>query len=132
MCDVAASSAKSTRPKWSVLYALVSVGLALFAVVDTLSPPGGWRTLIHGFAAVVLCGGMAAWVRANRRALAQAGWCTCAAEKTTVRVFHPQPRARALAQPTKRVPPRVHPVALGQADPVHEKEAECSVTSDRR
>lgn len=120
MCDVTASSSKSTRPRWGLLYALVSAGLALFAVVDTLSPPGGWRTVMHGFAAVVLCGAMAAWVRANRRALAQADWCACAAERTTVRVFHPEARARPLAHPTKRVPLGAHP----------EEEAECLVTSD--
>lgn len=130
MCDVTASATKCTRPKWGVLYALVGVALALFGVVDILSPPGGWRALMDGLAAVVLCGAMAAWVRANRRALAQVDWCACTAEKTIVRVFHPQPRARPVAQPVKGVPLRVHQVALGEADSGQEKEAECSVTSD--
>lgn len=118
MCDTTASSTKRTRPRWGLLYALSGVGLALFAVLDTLSPPGGWRTLMDGFAAVVLCAAIAAWVRANRGALAQADWCACAAQQTTVRVFHPQPRVWPIAQPTKHVPLRVH-----------QEEAACSVTS---
>lgn len=130
MCHITTSPTKAPRPKWGVLYALVGVGLALFTVVDILSPPVGWRTLMDCVLSLVVFGTMAAWVRWNRVALAQADWCDCAAEQGAGRVFHSHPMARPVAQPTKRVPLRVHQGDLGKVDPMEGEELECSVTSD--
>ncbi len=131
MCHITTSPTKAPWPKWGVLYALVGVGLALFAVVDILSPPGGWRTLMDCVLSLVVFGTMAAWVRWNRVALAQADWCDCPAEQVTARAFHSQPLARPVRQPTELLPLRLHQIGLGNGDFVEEEEVECLGRSDR-
>lgn len=121
MCHITTSPTKAPRPKWGVLYALVGVGLALFAVVDILSPPGGWRTLMDCIALVVIFGTMGTWVRLKRVALAQADWCDCFAEQVRAAVRHSQPLARQVK----------HQMQSLKVNSVEGEKVECLVTSDQ-
>ncbi len=130
MCHITTSPTKAPRPKWGVLNALVGVGLALLTVVDTLSPPGGWRTLTDCIALVVIFGTMGTWVRLNRVALAQADWCDCRAEQATLRVVYSRPVAQAVTQHTECVPLSLH-VGFGNVHSAEGEKEECLVTSDQ-
>ena len=87
MCDVTPRSGRSRaipRPRWGLLYGLVTLMLAALAGVSA-------QTALQCGLALSGFGAMALWVRLNRTALDQQDWCECAAEKISVRVIalHP-------------------------------------------
>jgi K+-transporting ATPase KdpF subunit len=61
------------QPRWSALYALDGLMLALLGVVDAYVPPGAGRRTLELAIVVVGFGAMRLWVRMNRRALDLAG-----------------------------------------------------------
>lgn len=63
--------AEATRPAWILLYALLPLCAALFALVDYVPSSGGFRTLAEGVVVVLVIGLAAGWVRANRRTISQ-------------------------------------------------------------
>lgn len=58
-------------PAWLALVAILLVGIGLFALSDILTPEGALRPIADSLMVVLIFGAMAAWVRANRSALAQ-------------------------------------------------------------
>ena len=58
-------------PAWPVLIVILLVGIGLFALSDRLTPEGVLRPITDSLMVVVMFGAMAAWVRANRPAMAQ-------------------------------------------------------------
>jgi hypothetical protein len=58
-------------PAWPALIAILLVGIGLFALSDILTPEGVLRPITDSLMVVVMFGAMAAWVRANRPAMAQ-------------------------------------------------------------
>jgi len=90
MCDVMPRSRRSRaipRPRWGLLYGLVTLMLAALAGVETAISPGSAQTALQCGLALSGFGAMALWVRSNRMALDQQDWCECAAEKISVRVI---------------------------------------------
>src|SRR5712691_9300795 len=85
MCDVTPRSGRSRaipRPRWGLLYGLVTLMLAALGPAQTVLQFG---LALSGFGATAL------WVRLNRMALDQQDWCECAAEKISVRVIARHP-----------------------------------------
>ena len=94
MCDMTPRSGHSRaipRPRWGLLYGLVTLMLAALAAVEFAMSPGSAQTALRCGLALSGFGAMARWVRLNRMALDQQDWCECAAEKISVRVIalHP-------------------------------------------
>lgn len=58
-------------PAWPALVVILLVGIGLFALSDILIPEGALRPITDSLMVVLMFGAMAAWVRANRPALAQ-------------------------------------------------------------
>jgi hypothetical protein len=74
------------RPRWGVLYGVVSLGLVALAIADVAAPTVARST----FDSVLAGGALAAialWVHRSRTALDLQDWCECAADKTSVRVI---------------------------------------------
>jgi hypothetical protein len=57
-------------PAWPALIVILLVGIGLFALSDILSPEGALRRITDILMVALMFGAMAAWVRANRPALA--------------------------------------------------------------
>lgn len=58
------------RPKWGLLYAVLPLTFLLFALADIVPETSGWRSVTESIAVLLVFGALAAWVRANRSALA--------------------------------------------------------------
>jgi hypothetical protein len=58
-------------PAWPLLIVILLVGIGLFALSDKLTPEGILRPITDSLMVVVMFVAMAAWVRANRPAMAQ-------------------------------------------------------------
>ena len=58
-------------PAWRALIVILLVGIGLFALSDILTPEGILRPITDSLMVVLMFGAMAAWVRANRPAMAQ-------------------------------------------------------------
>jgi hypothetical protein len=58
-------------PAWPALVVILLVGIGLFALADIFTPEGTLRPITDSMMVALMFGGMAAWVRANRPALAQ-------------------------------------------------------------
>jgi len=89
------------RPRWTLLYGIAAFGLAALAATE-IAAAAPFRPALEtavGAAAVVA---VALWVRGNRVALEQQGWCECAADTLTARVI---PSRRP--EPSRATPPRV-------------------------
>ena len=94
MCDVTPRSGRSRaipRPRWALLYGLVTLMLAALAAVEIAISPGAAQTALQCGLALSGFGAAALWVRLNRMALDQQDWCECAAEKISVRVIARHP-----------------------------------------
>ena len=104
MCDDSRARRRFPRPRWSRLYAIAGLGLALLALVEVLAAGDGRRTALRAVVALAALGAMAAWARANRVALDLVEWCDCAGARTTVRVI-PAHIADATAHRTSTVTP---------------------------
>ena len=94
MCDVTPRFGRSRatpRPRWGLLYGLVTLMLAALAAIEIAMSPGSAQTALQCGLALSGFGAAALWVRLNRTALDQQDWCECAAEKISVRVIalHP-------------------------------------------
>jgi len=90
MCDATPRSGRSRaipRPRWGLLYGLVTLMLAALAAVEIAISPGPAQTVLQFGLALSGFGAMALWVRLNRMALDQQDWCECAFEKISVRVI---------------------------------------------
>ena len=91
-----------TRPAWVLLYALLPLCVALFALLDYVPASDGVRTVAEGVIVTLVIGLAALWVRANRRALSrlpahpEAGVephdITVEVHEATPRVIHLTPR----------------------------------------
>ena len=57
-------------PAWPVLIVILLVGIGLFALSDILTPEGVLRPITDSLMVVLMFGAMAAWVHANRPAMA--------------------------------------------------------------
>lgn len=68
--DTQGPSRTPPRPKWGLLYALFPLTILLFALADIVPETSGWRPVTETIAVLVVFGVLAAWVRANRSALA--------------------------------------------------------------
>ena len=94
--------AAMTRPAWVLLYALLPLCVALFALLDYVPASDGVRTVAEGVIVTLVIGLAALWVRANRRALSrlpahfEAGAephdITVEVHEATPRVIHLTPR----------------------------------------
>ena len=58
-------------PAWPALIVILLVGIGLFALSDILTPEGVLRPITDSLMIVLMFGAMAAWVHANRPAMAQ-------------------------------------------------------------
>lgn len=88
MCDDSLATRRFPRPRWSRLYAIAGLALALLALVEAFAARDGWRAAGGAIVALAAFAAMAAWARANRVALDLAAWCDCAGSQTTIRVVH--------------------------------------------
>ena len=88
MCDDSRAVRRSPRLRWTGLYTIAGLALALLAAAEALPAGAGARAALQGAVGFAALGAMAAWARANRAALDLAGWCDCAASRTTVRMVH--------------------------------------------
>ena len=90
MCDITTASRRARtpqRPRWGLLYGLVTLMLAALAAVEFVTSPGAARTVLQCGLTLGGFGAMGLWARLNRRAIDQQDWCECAGEKVTVRVI---------------------------------------------
>jgi len=82
------------RPRWTLLYGITALGVVALAVTEIAAAAAlrpALETAVGGAAVVAI----ALWLRVNRAALDQQGWCECAADTLTVRVIpsrRPEPR----------------------------------------
>jgi hypothetical protein len=58
-------------PAWPALVVILLAGIGLFALSDILTPEGALRPITDSLMVVLMFGAVAAWVRANRPALAR-------------------------------------------------------------
>ena len=58
-------------PAWPALIVILLVGIGIFALSDILTPDGALRPITDSLMVVLMFAAMAAWVRANRPAMAQ-------------------------------------------------------------
>ena len=94
--------AAMTQPAWALLYALLPLCVAVFALLDYVPASDGVRTAAEEIIVALVIGLAALWVRANRRALSrlpahrEAGTelqdITVEVHETTPRVIHLSPR----------------------------------------
>jgi hypothetical protein len=96
------------RPRWARLYGIAFVGLAALTI-GNVAVPDGARSPLDGLVAAAVFVAFALWIRGNRAALDQQGWCECAADTLTVRVI-PSRRPEPIRLIPSRVP-HVIPVA---------------------
>src|SRR5712691_5493267 len=103
MCDMTTASRRARtphRPRWGVLYGLVTLMLAALAAVEFVTSPGAAQTALQCGLALGGFGAMGLWARLNRRAIDQQEWCECAGEKVTMRVI---PSRRPEPSPVEQV-----------------------------
>ena len=58
-------------PAWPALIVILLIGIGLFALSDILTPEGVLRAITDSLMVASMFGAVAAWVRANRPAMAQ-------------------------------------------------------------
>ncbi len=61
---------KDPKPKWWLLYGMLSLAMALLIAAGLRSPSAGWRVFAEFLATLLTIGAIALWVHANRVALA--------------------------------------------------------------
>jgi hypothetical protein len=90
------TSGTRTGPRWSGLYAILPITAGAFILVEIYVP----LLVSRGVLALAVGGGawlaLVWWVRANRVALHEVEWCSCASETVRVRVV---PSRGAVAEP---------------------------------
>lgn len=91
MRDACATLAKRPRPRWHRLYAIAVLVVAAVAFADLAVDTPWLRIALDGAVAAVGWGAAHRWVRANRVALDQLGWCEEAARTIAVRVIRSSP-----------------------------------------
>jgi hypothetical protein len=108
MCQATAAAARAAgrAPRWGRLYASTAALVAVLGTGELLVPAGPWRAVARAAACAATLAVMALWVRGNRAALDQRGWCDCAASRIRVRVIASSPRAAAGAGDARPVPER--------------------------
>lgn len=107
---------------------LAAIALPIFGAVEFVSQGQSWRTPAECVATALIFVSLAAWVRVNRAALGQVGWCACAGQSVAVRIVH---SARVMA-PVDPVGATPLPVSTGgKADTAREENSEWLVASDR-
>lgn len=111
MCDAAGRLTIARRPRWGWLYAILPLAVAAFGAAEIVAISAPIiRPLPYGIAAIVVWGTIAWWTRANRAALEQFHWCTCASTSVTVRVITSESRQR----PRRAIP---EPLPIGDGVP---------------
>ena len=72
MCDITTASRRARtpqRPRWGLLYGLVTLMLAALAAVEFVTSPGAAQTVLQCGLALGGFGAMGLWARLNRRAI---------------------------------------------------------------
>jgi hypothetical protein len=98
--DATHPATSAPKPAWTLLYALLPLCAALFALVEHVPSSGGLRTLAQGVVLALVIGLAAIWVRANRRALNRMpsdSEIETGPQDITVEVHEPSPRVIHLA-----------------------------------
>ncbi len=106
MCDDA-RAAGVRSPHWGRLYAVAALAGLGLVVVHVVPLASGLAFVLRAGLLVAGFGAMAWWLRANRVALDQVEWCTCASRTVAARVVRSTPavaragrkRPRELARP---------------------------------
>jgi uncharacterized membrane protein HdeD (DUF308 family) len=81
---------RSPRPRWGLLYGIVTLLCGLLAVVEVAIPDGFARRTLEFSVALAMLAVLALWVRANRVGL------------TLENEPHPRPEVRVIAPPMPR------------------------------
>jgi len=98
-------------PGWPALIVILLVGIGLFALSDRLTPEGVLRSITDSLMVVVMFVAMAAWVRANRPAMAQIDERAHEASPLEIRYVASERRPLWRGEARKRRRVRVRPQA---------------------
>lgn len=130
MCDTTTRSRRARsipRPRWALLYGLVSLAVAGLAVIEVAAPLGAVGTGLGCGLALGAFAAMALWVRRNGAALDLQEWCECASARVTVRVIPSRRPELPVSMPAE--PPGPSRLGHGRGE---EEEEEWAVSSARR
>ncbi len=104
MCDSRKAVPLKPRPRWNLLFAILPVTAAAFALIESAIGTGPLRVAADVAIVFAGFGAMALWVRGNRAALAQLERCDCASKMLTIRVVTSRPEHPSRQGPVTPVP----------------------------